>query len=215
VPEKYIPDFKYELFDISQMPDEQIKGTPLLRIVLLTMKYIKSKNLETKLDDILVIFKELSPDSEDTQFWQVLANYVDNAARPDKRRQCARKIFDWFESGDQKMPGVFDELKKKYQTEDRLLLAQGMLDRNMSVEIIHELTSLSKRRIIQLKTDIKKNGEQKIPNVFEELEQQITIKIANKMLAEGMDTGKIHKITDLPLALITELQKRIRNAGNA
>ena len=35
------------------------------------------------------------------------------------------------------------------------------------------------------------------------------------MLAEGIDTGKIHKITDLPLALITELQKRIKNEGNS
>jgi hypothetical protein len=128
---------------------------------------------------------------------------------PIRERQCARKIIEWFESGDQKMPGVLDELKKKYQTEDRLLLAQGMLARKMSVEIIHEITGLSKRRIIQLKKDIEKNGEQNIPNIFDDLEQQITIKIAKKMLAEGINAEKIHKITDLPLVLITELQKRI------
>ena len=168
--EKYIPDFKYELFDISQMPDEQIKGTPLLRIVLLTMKYIKSKNLETKLDDILVIFKELSPDSEDAQFWQVLATYVDNAARPDKRRQCARKIIEWFESGDQDMSGIIDQLKFKYKMNGKIEDARKMHANGMSVEIIHEITGLSKRRIIQLKKEIEKNGEQNIPNVFDELE---------------------------------------------
>lgn len=32
---RYIPEFKYELFDISHMPDEEIKSTPLLRVVLL------------------------------------------------------------------------------------------------------------------------------------------------------------------------------------
>jgi hypothetical protein len=60
---------------------------------MITMKYIKSKNLETKLDDILVIFKELSPDSEDAQFWQVLAIYVDNAARPDKRTAMCQEDY--------------------------------------------------------------------------------------------------------------------------
>jgi hypothetical protein len=113
----------------------------LLRIVLLTLKYIKSKNLETRLNDILVIFKELLPDSEDVQFWKVLASYVDNAARPDIRRQCARKIIEWFESGDQ----------------DRMH-ANGM-----SVEKIHENTGLSKRRIIQLKKILRKMASRIFP----------------------------------------------------
>jgi hypothetical protein len=31
----YIPKFTYELFDISHMPDEEIKGSLLLKVVLL------------------------------------------------------------------------------------------------------------------------------------------------------------------------------------
>jgi hypothetical protein len=44
------------MFDISRLPDEEIKGTPLLRIALLSMKYIHSREIEHKIDDILVIF---------------------------------------------------------------------------------------------------------------------------------------------------------------
>jgi predicted transposase/invertase (TIGR01784 family) len=36
--EDFIPGFKYNLYDISHMPDEQIRGTPLLKIFLTTSK---------------------------------------------------------------------------------------------------------------------------------------------------------------------------------
>jgi len=44
--EEYILDFKYNLYDISHMPDEEIRGTPLLKIFLTTFKYIYSPELK-------------------------------------------------------------------------------------------------------------------------------------------------------------------------
>ena len=45
----YIPDFNYNLYDISHVPDEEIKGAVLLRILFLTLKYIFTPRLNHKL----------------------------------------------------------------------------------------------------------------------------------------------------------------------
>ncbi len=37
---EYIPDFNYRLYDISHVPDEEIKGEVLLRILLMTLKIL-------------------------------------------------------------------------------------------------------------------------------------------------------------------------------
>ena len=54
--EQYIPDFGFNLYDISHMPDEEIQGTPLLKIFLTTFKYIYSPELRDKLWDIFKLF---------------------------------------------------------------------------------------------------------------------------------------------------------------
>ncbi len=39
---RYVPDFEYNLNDISHVPDDEIKGTIRLRVLCLTLKYIFS-----------------------------------------------------------------------------------------------------------------------------------------------------------------------------
>ena len=88
---RYIPEFKYELFDISHMPDEEIKGPPLLRVVFFIMKYIQSTELEQKIDEILVILKE-SDDPEIETFIESFSLYIENAAPKDLRKGLLEKI---------------------------------------------------------------------------------------------------------------------------
>ena len=57
------------------------------------------------------------------------------------------------------MSGIIDQLKFKYKMNGKNEDARKMHANGMSVEIIHEITGLSKRRIIQLKKEIEKNGE--------------------------------------------------------
>jgi predicted transposase/invertase (TIGR01784 family) len=97
--EQYIPDFKYELFDISLLPDEEIKGTPLLRIALLSMKYIHNKEIEHKIDDILVIFKELAEDPELADYIEIVSQYIESAAPKDLRNKLAEKIRNYLTGG--------------------------------------------------------------------------------------------------------------------
>jgi hypothetical protein len=47
--EKYIPAFSYELYDVSHMPEEQIKGEVELRIVLMAFRYIFHPEIMSRL----------------------------------------------------------------------------------------------------------------------------------------------------------------------
>lgn len=152
---KYSQQINYEFFDISHIPDEQITGTALLRLVLLTLKYIQKIEFLTKIDDILVIFNELSADSDFKHYLFVFTLYIQNAARPELRQRLMKKIIAWVKKGDSNMNIVFEELKKEAKIEGRIEgkieVARKMLSKGMDVQIIHEITDLSMEQIDELK----------------------------------------------------------------
>ena len=73
------------VFDLSRMPDEQVRGTAILRIVLLTLKYISSEELVTKIDTIIELFKEVKDDQEVKEYVRSFSYYVEHAAREELR----------------------------------------------------------------------------------------------------------------------------------
>ena len=60
------PEFKSEAYDVSHIPDEQIKGEILLRVHLLTQKYAGTPQLFEKLHDILLLLLKLDEESRIT-----------------------------------------------------------------------------------------------------------------------------------------------------
>ncbi|HEX2957807.1 MAG TPA: hypothetical protein VHO70_13310 [Chitinispirillaceae bacterium] len=88
-------------FDLFNMTDEQIRGTAILRIVLLTLKYIRSEELTTKIDMILELFKEIKNDTLAKEYVQAFSYYVEHAARKELR-------------------GMLDQKRKLFFTEEEL-----------------------------------------------------------------------------------------------
>jgi len=58
-PDPFIPDFEYQLHDLSALSDEQIKGEVLERITLLLLKNIFNPDLAPKLPGILSLLQEV------------------------------------------------------------------------------------------------------------------------------------------------------------
>ena len=171
--EKYTPDFHYELFDISRMPDEQIRGTPLLRIVLFTMKYIHFPQLLIKIDMILVIFREISQESEISMILNIFIRYLESAALPEIRAELAEKIIAWLRDGDVKMSRIIDEITKdavskaalkakvegkvEGRVEGKVEDAQKMLQKGISVELVKEITGLTSKQLEELQRKMEGN----------------------------------------------------------
>ncbi|MGE0086305.1 MAG: Rpn family recombination-promoting nuclease/putative transposase [Desulfococcaceae bacterium] len=75
----YIPKFCYEIYDISHMPDEQIKGEVLARIVLLIAKYIFKPDMKEKVFETARLFQEVVNQETALEILEVLLRYVTQA----------------------------------------------------------------------------------------------------------------------------------------
>ena len=57
----YVPEFRYELLDLSHLTDKAIRGTLLMRVGMLVMKHIDSPDItEYLFENLLPLFDELS-----------------------------------------------------------------------------------------------------------------------------------------------------------
>jgi predicted transposase/invertase (TIGR01784 family) len=74
--EAYLPAFRYELCDVSHLPDEEIQGMVLLRVALLVLKYIFRPELRTRLPEVVGLLRELSDKRHGLEYVQVLFKYL-------------------------------------------------------------------------------------------------------------------------------------------
>ena len=76
----FIPDFKFLLLDISHEPDKNIKGEPLLQILLKTLKYVFKPDIKNKLPEIIQLFEEIKNKNTALDYLAALITYLVNAA---------------------------------------------------------------------------------------------------------------------------------------
>ena len=94
----YIPDYSYQLCDLSQYSDEAIIGTVHLQIVLLLLKYALRGEFWEKLPSILHLFVELLRSERQTAlaYFETMLRYI-SAVRKDKSdaemRDAVREAF--------------------------------------------------------------------------------------------------------------------------
>jgi len=72
----YIPDFRYLLFDLTRFSDEEIRGTILVRVVLLMLKYVFNPAFEDKLPGIFRLFSDLLRQETGLQTLETLLRYL-------------------------------------------------------------------------------------------------------------------------------------------
>ncbi len=94
---------EYKLIDLARIPDEQILGPAILRIVLLSLKYVRSEEFPSKLDSILVLFKELKKDPYLPDYVNIFTHYVDKAAKKKLRGQLVDRIVAYLGKGGEEM----------------------------------------------------------------------------------------------------------------
>ncbi|NLE01323.1 MAG: Rpn family recombination-promoting nuclease/putative transposase, partial [Fibrobacter sp.] len=157
VTSKYIPQFQYELYDLTVTPDENIKGILPLKIQMFLHKYIRSPKLlerfpliadyikdldkQENSDYLEVIVRYLSSTVDQRQFPQIREILVDKLKESDK--VMATMADKWFQDGVEKGIGIGIEK-----------VAKTMLSKGKSSNEIHELTGLTFEQI----ESIRKNG---------------------------------------------------------
>lgn len=75
----YIPDFSFILCDLTSMHDAEIKGSFLLKLSFLLMKYIKHPDFTDQFRRIFKSFKDEGIKTLDEQHWLIILEYILNA----------------------------------------------------------------------------------------------------------------------------------------
>jgi predicted transposase/invertase (TIGR01784 family) len=97
---EFIPDFEYNLRDISHLPDEEIKGEVFVQVMLKTLKYTFNPDLKQKLPEILQLFGELKDKNKGTEYLEVLLRYLGGGMKftGNELRESVKQILE--EGGD-------------------------------------------------------------------------------------------------------------------
>jgi predicted transposase/invertase (TIGR01784 family) len=75
----YLPDYRFILYDLSHLSDEEIRGGIITRVMLLAMKHIFNNDLSGKLPEILSLLNDLADKKKGLECLETLFKYIVHA----------------------------------------------------------------------------------------------------------------------------------------
>jgi len=171
---KYIPAFRFELSDVSHMPEEEIKGEVELRIVLTAFKYIFNPEIMSRLKNIFQLFRELPDKTKFNEYLELLLLYLGSNIKDVKPDQLRDSVSEALEEGGAMMSTIWQQVMEKGkeigvkegeeigikegEEKKSLRVALNCLIKGMDVQTIAEITDLPVERIELLKTAVRKGN---------------------------------------------------------
>jgi predicted transposase/invertase (TIGR01784 family) len=151
----YIPDFSFDLQDVSHMADEDIHGSPLLKMILTTFKYIHSPGIRNKLWDIFKLFLELSDKSNISEYLEALVTYLVNSPGKLTEEELQEPVTRIIEEGGADMQTIFEKWIEKGVEKGidkgKWDVVMNLLRLGISVDIISESTGFTAAQINEFK----------------------------------------------------------------
>ncbi len=157
--ESYVPDFNYDLYDFSHIPDEKIKGAVLLRVILMTLKYAFDPRLEDKLEDIFQLFTELSDKTEALEYLEALLRFLLDT-RDFTPEQLQESLTQAVKDGGTIMQTLGERFRQEGRQEGEkdkeLLVVRNSLSKGLPLDIVADLIGLPVKKVKQMKAQIER-----------------------------------------------------------
>jgi predicted transposase/invertase (TIGR01784 family) len=149
---EYIPDFNYKLYDISHVPDEEIKGAVLLRVLFMTLKYIFTPELNYRLrEEIFPLLLELNDKKKGTEYLEVLLGYLTKSAGKLPEKELNESVTQLFEEGGDLMATIAEKWKKEGKKEGKWDVVKSSLKEGLPIKTIERITGFPSEEIIRFK----------------------------------------------------------------
>jgi len=188
-----VPKFEYLLCDLSQYSDEEIKGAIRLRLPLLLLKHIFSKDLTARLPDFLKLLRSLSDDETALEALEAALRYVASANDQVKAEDLIRNAKAVFHGkGGDIMPTLAEQwIEQGIQQGMQKGMQQGMqkgMERGRKQGLhqgIQEGTLKGTRTMVAeaLKTKFDTLPEE----IFEKIEEIDDVDVLTKLLREAIN----------------------------
>ena len=160
--EDYIPEFKSEVYDISHIHEEKIRGEILLRVYLLIQKYAIRGDIYGKLPQIFSLLASVLEEKTKTEYLETLLRYLSSVSNTEQLDILKSEVDQFIEHGGEIMTTIAEkwvqegiekgklEGKREGKLEGKLEIAKKMLRMGLNNEQIIEITGLSRDKIEEL-----------------------------------------------------------------
>jgi predicted transposase/invertase (TIGR01784 family) len=162
----FIPDFKFLLLDISHEPDENIRGNPILQILLKTLKYIFKPGIKNKLPEIIQLFEKIKNKNNALDYLAALINYLVSTAGNLDNEEIEVNVSKVFSEGGKIMATIAEKLINQginqgiEQGIDRGIdkgkwdVVMNMLREGITIDIISKVTGFTAAQIKEFEEKI-------------------------------------------------------------
>lgn len=159
---KYIPAFDFELYDVSHMPEEKIKGEVELRVVLMAFRYIFHPELLSRLKNMFQLFREFSDKTKFNEYLGLLLTYLWSNIRDFSFDRLQESVNEVLEEGGAIMGTIMEEILdrgkeigvKEGEEKNKLKVAINLLMMGMGIQEVARATELDVEKIESLKNTI-------------------------------------------------------------
>src|SRR5690554_1920603 len=156
--EDYIPEFKSEVYDISRIPEEKIRGEILLRVYLLIQKYAIGGNIFEKLPQIFSLLTAVFDEKTKTEYLETLLRYLSSVSNTEQLDIIKSEVDQFIEHGGEIMTTIAEKWvqegiekgKLEGKIEGKIEDAKKMLQLGLNIDQIIEITGLRRDKIEEL-----------------------------------------------------------------
>jgi predicted transposase/invertase (TIGR01784 family) len=152
---QYIPEFKSEIFDISHLSDDKIKGEILLQVHFLLLKYVFKPELLKKVREILELLFTLSSKTKATEYLEILLRYLATSVDCENTDELKTEITKVIKTGENIMPTIAEKWVQDGQLKEKLITAEKMLKKGLPNCDIRDFTGLSIKKIEEIRKTLK------------------------------------------------------------
>ncbi len=110
--ESFAPDFRYLLYDISHVSDDDIKGAVILQATFLIMKYIFHPELGKHLEKIFQLLSALTEKETGLEYLETILRYIVHATDNISEKDLQKAVKN-IPKGDKVMPTIAEQWEKK------------------------------------------------------------------------------------------------------
>jgi|SRR5690625_675154 len=163
---KFVPDYEYLIYDISNYTDEEIKGEARVRILITMYRDVQKakdvKELLETIDKALQYLQELDDKQTGIEYFETFMRYIFSVAKNLSREdidEIIGKIENIYPEGSELVMTLADILreegkeegKKEGKKEGIKEVALEMLRKGFAVELVAEVTHMDVKEIRKLK----------------------------------------------------------------
>ncbi len=150
----YVPGFEYLIWDLSQYTDDEIKGDVLLRVSLLLMKHIFSKEIGKTLPWMLRLLEAVQDKQSALQFLHAALRYLSSGGRHVGRQELVDALKQiYMDGGGDFMATLAEQWMEEGMVKDAREMVQEAVSARFGPvpeDIVEEIGRFDNRDILKL-----------------------------------------------------------------